>query len=211
MVDSMIAQVRESGAELRLGELATPATVRALAPCGVFLACGARPIWPAVPGIDCEHVVTAENVLTGRVAVQGDCVIVGSGMTGLETAEKVLAAGHRTTIADLLPRIGMSASPLVMHDLQEHLAPHQPNYLPGHRLIRIVPRGAEFEVLETGLSLFVPAETVILALGVRPDEELVASWKAAFPEVHVLGDAAHGGRIIDATQDAFGQAFHFEP
>jgi pyruvate/2-oxoglutarate dehydrogenase complex dihydrolipoamide dehydrogenase (E3) component len=41
---------------------------------------------PPVPGIDGSKVVTAEDVLLGRAKVEGDCVIVGSGMTGLETA-----------------------------------------------------------------------------------------------------------------------------
>jgi mannose/cellobiose epimerase-like protein (N-acyl-D-glucosamine 2-epimerase family) len=52
---------------------------------------------------------------------------------------------------------------------------------------------------------------VILALGVRPQKELADRFKAAFRDVRILGDAARGGRIVDATQDAYGQAFVFAP
>jgi len=44
----------------------------------------------------------------------------------------------------------------------------------------------------------VPAKTVILALGVCL--EVVDHFKAAFPDA----------RVIDATQDAYGQAFVFD-
>jgi mannose/cellobiose epimerase-like protein (N-acyl-D-glucosamine 2-epimerase family) len=57
----------------------------------------------------------------------------------------------------------------------------------------------------------VPANTVILAMGVRPRTEVVDYIQAHFPDAHVMGDAVRGGRIVDATQDAYGQAFVFEP
>ena len=211
LVDSMIAQAKESGVDLRLGEEATIEKARALSPCGVFIACGARPFIPSVPGIDGKNVVTAEDVLMGRAEVKGDCVIVGSGMTGLETAEVVLTAGHKTTIADMLPQIGVGAEIIVILDLKQRLAPYNPAYLPGHKLSAITPQGVELESVESGLSVFVPANTVILALGVRPRNDLVDYLEATFPDARVIGDAARGGRIVDATQDAYGQAFVFEP
>jgi NADPH-dependent 2,4-dienoyl-CoA reductase/sulfur reductase-like enzyme len=147
----------------------------------------------------------------GRAEVKGDCLIVGSGMTGLETAEVVLKEGHKTTIADMLPQIGAGVEMMVISDIKQHMAPYHPTYLPSHKLLKITPEGVELESMESGLPEFVPADTVILALGVRPRKDLVDSFKAAFPEARVIGDAAHGGRIVDATQDAYGQAFVFEP
>ena len=54
------------------------------------------------------------------------------------------------------------------------------------------------------------ADTVILAMGVQPHKEVVDRFKAAFPDVWVMGHVVRGGRILDATQDAYGQAFVFE-
>jgi 2,4-dienoyl-CoA reductase-like NADH-dependent reductase (Old Yellow Enzyme family)/thioredoxin reductase len=245
LVDSMIAQAQASGIALRLGEEATVENVKALSPCGVFVACGARPFIPSVPGIDGKNVVTAEDVLLGyaelkgdcvifgsaqtgletaprsmstpqiplelgRAEIKGDCMIVGSGMTGLETAEVVMKAGHQTTIADMLPEIGAGAGMAVILDLKQRMAPYNPAYLTGHKLVKITTDGVELESLKGGSSVFVPASTVILALGVRPQKDVVDHFKAAFPDAHVIGDAARAGRIIDATQDAYGQAFVFE-
>jgi 2,4-dienoyl-CoA reductase-like NADH-dependent reductase (Old Yellow Enzyme family)/thioredoxin reductase len=210
-VDSLIAQVEESGVELRLGEEATVEKVEALAPCGVFLACGARPFIPPVPGIDGKNVVIAEDVLLGRAAVKGDCAIIGSGMTGMETAEVVLRAGHKTSIVDMLPEIGAGANVIVVFDIKERIECYDPVCLPKHRLRKITAQGVELECLLSGQSIFVPAETVIMAMGVRPNKEVVDRFKAVFPDARVIGDAARGGRIVDATQDACGQAFVFEP
>ncbi len=211
LVDSMVAQAEESGVELRLGERATAEAIEALSPCGVFVAMGARPFIPCVPGIDGPNVVTAEDVLLGHAETRGDCLIVGSGMTGLETAEVVLKAGHRTTIADMLPQIGQGAFPAVIADLQQRMAPHHPTYLPGHKLSRVTAEGAEFECVETRKPVFVRADTVILALGARPQADVIGRFRAAFPDARVVGDAVHAGRIVDATQSAYGQAFVFEP
>ena len=139
-VDSMMAQVAESGVELRLGEEATVEKVQALAPCGVFIVCGARPFIPPVPGIDCKTVAIAEDVLVGRSEAKGDCAIVGSGMTGLETAEFVMRAGHKTTLVDMLPQIGAGANIIVILDIKERMDCYDPVNLPGHRLLRSLSR-----------------------------------------------------------------------
>jgi hypothetical protein len=111
----------------------------------------------------------------------------------------------------MLPQIGVGAEIIVILDIKKRLAPHNPAYLPGHRLTAIVPEGATFEPVTGGASVLVPADTVILALGVRPRNAFIDYIEAAFPDAHVIGDAARGGRIVDATQDAYGQAFVFEP
>lgn len=211
LIDSLTAQMLDSGVELHLGEEATVEAVRALSPCGVFVACGARPIVPPIPGIDGKNVVLAEDVLLGRASVEGDCVVVGSGMTGLETAEVVLRAGHKTTVVDMLPQIGAGAEIIVVLDIKQRMAPHDPVYLPGHKLLKVTAEGVELENMDSGQSVFVPARTVILAMGVRPNREVVDRFRAAFPDARVVGDAARGGRILEATQDAYGQAFVFEP
>ena len=122
-----------------------------------------------------------------------------------------MRAGHKTTLADMLPQIGAGAEIIVIQDIKQRLACYDPVCLPGHRLLKITAEGVELECMETGKPVFAPTQTVILALGVRPHQEVVDRFKAAFSEARVIGDAARGGRILDATQDAYGQAFVFEP
>jgi len=122
-----------------------------------------------------------------------------------------LQAGHRTTVVDMLPEIGAGANIVVILDVKERIAPCNPSYFPAHLLKKITAEGVELECLKTCQSVFVAADTVILAMGVKPRAEVVDHFKAVFPDARVLGDAVRGGRILDATQDAYGQAFVFEP
>ncbi len=209
LVDSMVAEAASRGIEMRLGREASLDEIAALSPCGVFVAVGGRPFIPHIPGVDGDNVVVAEDVLLGRAPVIGDCVVVGAGMTGLETAEVLLKAGHRTTVVDQLASIGTGVFILVIRDVQERMEPYHPEYLPGHRLIAITKEGVQLDGPEG--TRFVPADTVILALGVRPKREVAEAFINAFPHVRVVGDAVHCGRILEATKDAFGQAFVFEP
>jgi len=146
----------------------------------------------------------------GGAEINGDCMIVGSGMSGLGTAEVVMKTGHQATIANMLPEIGAGARMAVILDLKQRMAPDHSSYIPGHKLVKITTDGVELESLKIGSAICVPARTVILALGVCPRKNVVDCFKAAFPDARVIGDAARAGRVIDATQDGYGQAFVFE-
>jgi len=210
-VDSLIAQVGKAGIETRLGTEITPESVKALDPCGVFVACGAEPLIPHIPGIDRECVCTAEDVLLGREKPEGSAVVIGSGMTGLETAEMLAMSGCELTIVEMLEELGVGVYPSVVQDVMSRIVPHGPVILTGHRLESVVPGGVELVRLSDGESVFVKANRVVLAIGVSPRKAVVDAFKAAFSTVRVVGDAQRGGRILEATQDAHGKAFTFEP
>ncbi len=210
-VRSLICQVHSAGIETRLGEPATVESVRAMAPVGVFVACGAEPLVPPIPGIRGENVCVAEDVLLSRVKPRGRVAIIGSGMTGLETAEMLAMAGCELTIVEMLPRVGNGIYPTVVSDVMSRILPHHPTILVGHRLDGISKSGLELTCLQDGSRVQAEVDHVVLALGVRPREQIADAFRKAFANVRVIGDAARGGRILEATQDAHGQAFVFEP
>ncbi len=209
-VDSLIVQVEKAGVAVRLNEKATIESVKALNPCGVFVACGAEPLVPPIPGIGGENVFTAEDVLLGRASPKGKVAVIGSGMTGIETAEVLAGRGCHLTLVEMLPSVGPGMYETVVADVMGRIVLHDPKVLTGHRLERVTPEGVELTRLEDGEKVFVEADAVVLAMGVRPRKAVVDEFKAAFPNVRVVGDAAKGGRILEATQDAHGKAFVFE-
>lgn len=64
--------------------------------------------------------------------------------------------------------------------------------------------------LQNGEPVSVQTDWVVLAMGVRPRHELAEQFKKAFQNVRIIEDAAKGGRILEATQDAHGQAYVFQ-
>ncbi|MBR5093583.1 MAG: FAD-dependent oxidoreductase, partial [Oscillospiraceae bacterium] len=86
-VEDRIAALRALGVELRFGTEATVETVRALEPWAVLVATGAKPIRPgSIRGAGRENVYLPPEIIhREKVLRDQKVVVVGSGMTGLET------------------------------------------------------------------------------------------------------------------------------
>ena len=59
-------------------------------------------------------------------------------------------------------------------------------------------------------TVVIPADSVVLALGVRPRSALAESFESCCPQVHIVGDARRGGRIATAVREGFEAAYIFE-
>lgn len=187
----------------RLGEEATEEKVRELDPAGVVVACGAQPVIPQVPGADAANVVTAEDVIAGKAAVEGKAVIIGSGLTGLETAEMLLAGGSRVAIVEMLDRIGPGIFGAILNDEMSRVEPYKPDLYPGHRLVSVQDGSVTVEEIAAGKQFDIEADTVIMAAGIKPRAGVVEAFRAAFDNVLVCGDARKGGRIAAAIREGF--------
>ena len=170
-----------------------------------------------MPGADGPNVVTAEDVITGKAEVGGSAgdagriVIIGSGLTGLETAEMLLADGHKVAIVEMLDQIGPGIFGAILNDEMSRIKPYEPDLYPGHALVSIQAGSANdgqgstvtIEELATGKQFDIEADTVIMAAGIKPRTDVVDLFKANFNNVLVAGDARKGGRIATAIREGF--------
>ena len=206
MVNAMIAELDALNVEWRLGEEATVEKVKELDPAGVIVACGAEPVIPPVPGADGANVVTAEDVISGKAPAAGKVVIIGSGLTGLETAEMLLEDGStagKVSIVEMLPQIGPGIFGAILNDEMSWIKPHEPNLYPGHALVSIQEAAVTVKELATGKEFDIEADTVIMAAGIKPRADVADAFRAAFDKVLVAGDARKGGRIATAIREGF--------
>lgn len=209
-VNALITLVERAGIEVRLNTEATVEAVKELNPCGVIVSVGSTPARPPIPGIDGANVCVAEDVLLGKVNPQGNVVVVGSGMTGLETAEVLAMNGCKVTMVEMQKEVGPGMYPALVNDVMNRMKEHDPVILLKHKLQKITAEGVEVLNLEDEQTSSIKADAVVLAMGVTPREELANTFREAFSNVHVVGDAVKGGRILEATQDGHGRAFVFE-
>ena len=159
-----------------------------------------------------ECVVLANDYITGKREVSGRVVLVGGGLTGLETAEMLTHSGKVTelTIADMLPEIGMGVFNVMMRDIEHHL--DSPTKLPGHMLSAVTERGAVFTKTSDQSSVEVEADYVVLALGLKKRDDVLRAFDACFNNVITLGENRRApGRIAEAISDGFEAAYCFEP
>jgi NADPH-dependent 2,4-dienoyl-CoA reductase/sulfur reductase-like enzyme len=210
LADTMTEELKRLGVEVRLDTAATVEDVAALSPVGVFLAAGARPIRIPIPGIDGDNVATAEDVLTGKATVGKAVAVIGSGLTGIETAEALAEKGHAVTLVEALPAIGPSVNPNILYDVTTRLNKYNTTYLPAHKLMAISNGAIVLLKARAVNSTVVATDSVVLAIGVSPDAAFTQQFREKFERVVVVGDNVKGGRIADAINDGFSKAFAFE-
>lgn len=185
---------------------------------GLVYAAGARPVRPPIPGLDHERLFTVralEEAIRLRRLLDGGTVrralVVGAGYIGLETAEALAENGVEVTIAEALPRplttVDEPLSALVETEVRRHAT-----LLLGTAVTGLQADGVGLvATLSDQPDLSVDA--VVLAVGVRPDSELLTeagarhlrgavlvddTMRTSLPDVYAAGDCvAHHHLVLD--------------
>ena len=208
-VETMEAQLREAGVDINLNTTATVDLLNQYGTEAVFLAAGGKPVLPDIPGI--EKAVTAEDVLTNLDVVEGEnIVIIGGGVTGLETAE-TLASNHKVTVVEMLDKVGGNLYPSIVMHLAQEIMKNGGTIAKGKQLIAVEDDSVTVKDTQSGEESKIPADTVILAMGVRPNRPEVEALRRAFDDKLVLvGDSCKPGQIYDALHSGHDKAFVFD-
>jgi len=163
----------------------------------LVLSPGAAPIRPPLPGVDLPGVFAVRNIPDSRrirswIADRRatTAVVVGGGFIGLEMVENLIHRELSVAILEKLPQVMPPLDPEVAVPLMEHLAAKGVHLHLGDGLARIEQRdgGGLVVVSESGARL--PADLVILAIGVRPETTLATDSG--------LQIGPRGGIVVDA-------------
>ena len=202
----MQAQLEEAGVDVRLGVKADPAVIRATGAEAVFMAAGGRPVLPAIPGI--EGAVTAEEILGRETPPAGqNIVIIGGGVTGLETAE-YLAGKNKVAVVEMLDKVGGNLYPSVVMHLAQEIIKSGGAILKGKKLTAVGSGAVTIADAKTGEESSLPADLVILAMGVRSNRPDFEALREAYGDKLILvGDSCKPGQIYDALHSGHDKAF----
>ena len=173
-----------------------------LDPKVVCLNVGGKPVVPPMPGL--ENAVTAHDILSGRVTVEGKrVVIIGGGMTALETAEFMAERKNSIVLCEMMPQFAADTFIYRVAKTQLGLARQGVCMKPHTMVLGANEEGVMYRDLVTGLEGVLPAEVIVLSLGVRPDRTLRAKLEEHFDNVVVLGDSNKTGTLQNATGTTF--------
>ena len=209
-VETQEAELEALGVEVRLNTPATIGRIKATGAEAVFVAAGGRAIKPNIEGI--EKAVTAEDVLAGKAEVKGEnIVVVGGGVTGLETAEWLGTLGKKATVVEMLDKVGGNLYPSVTMHLAQEIMKQGGAIRKGKALTAVNDGGVTVKDTKSGEVMEIPADQVILAMGVRPCRPLIEELKAEYGNnVILVGDSDKTGQIYDALHSAYDRAFVYE-
>ncbi|MBQ6525531.1 MAG: FAD-dependent oxidoreductase [Clostridia bacterium] len=199
-IDDLTQGAKNAGVEIRLGTAATEENLKALKPYAVILASGGTPIVPKIPGLDGDNVCTVADVLSGKVNIEGKKVaVIGSGLTGLETAELLVEKGNTVTVVEMADKIGPGIWTQHYWDIVPNLDKAGANLLPSHKLTRVSDKSVFLETADGNLKV-IDVDCVVLSLGVRSVKDLEAAAKSIADKVIAIGDADKPGKIVHATR-----------
>ncbi|MEG1379081.1 MAG: FAD-dependent oxidoreductase [Bacteroidales bacterium] len=154
----------------------------------LILSPGASPIRPALPGIDTEGIFTLRNVRdTDRIKAYlqthtiNNAMVIGGGFIGLEMAENLHHLGINVSIAEMAPQVMAPLDYSMAAQVHQHLSEKGVSLLLGESVTGFDAKEHGMEVLfESGQAI--PADLVILSIGVRPETTLAREGGLAIGE-----------------------------
>ncbi len=176
-----------AGVDIHRGSRITAEELLAQRPDAVVLATGGIPLSVAFPGLTDTRWVLATEVLEGAVQVETpSALLIGGGLVGLEAAEYLAARGRKVTLVEMQEDVGSGLDMLPRAMLLKRLEAGQVEIHTRTRLTRLTHDVAVAEA--DGREIRIPVETVVLAVGVRPNREILDDLEGSGLEVHAVGD-----------------------
>ncbi|MBI2907903.1 MAG: FAD-dependent oxidoreductase [Chloroflexi bacterium] len=190
--------LEDASVQINLKAEVTKDLIREQRPDAVVVATGASPIVPAVPGARSGNVVQAIDVFAGKVSVGERVVVVGGRERGMEVADLLAGQGKQVSLATRT-RLGRDVERNLYLTLRDRLI---------GRGVRIYENAPLYEIKEKGVYfthnrelLYLPADTVVLAMGAKAEDRLAEELKGLAPELHVIGDCAEPRDALMAIAD----------
>lgn len=178
----------EEGVPVTTGVEVTREMVQVAKPDAVVVATGASPAGLNVPGATGPNVVQGHDVIAGRAAVKGKAVVVGGRFIGIEVAISLAEQGRQVSLVTQagLGEDGIRLEPMTFRALARRLVELGVPLYPHSRVIEISDKAVTLTLGEDIFSL--PADTVILAVGMKPEDKLAKELEGQVTELYTLGD-----------------------
>lgn len=181
----------------------------------LILSPGASPVVPPITGV--EHSFTLRNVedverIVEQVAQKPQsAVVIGGGFIGVEVAENLIHKSIKTTLIEATPQVLAPLDPEMATLVANEMTKHNIDLILEDSVVEITPQKV---VLKSGRE--VPAQMVVLAIGVKPDISLAKNAGLTIgtrngilvdefhltsnADIYAIGDAVEKKDAIDGSQ-----------
>lgn len=195
-------KLTELGVAIHLDTKVTKELVNEVKPDLVVVATGSKPFIPRIPGAENPHIVTAHDVLLGKVNIGKNAVVIGGGLVGAETADHMVQHGSKVTLIEMLPQIVMEGENNPTHYLLDRLERGKVDI---HVSSRVEEIGTDTVVFSTDgqQHRISNLDMIVLAVGVATDKEFIKELEGENYEVLLVGDADKVSNGYHAIQDAY--------
>ena len=203
-IEDLHTACKKLGVEFLMNTEVTKEFVEKAKPFAVICATGAYASKPEfINGYDRENVYTTTEILDGSVVIENKNVaVIGSGMTGLETAELLTETGNKVTVIEMADEIAPDVWHQHINDIMPRLENKGTEFLTSKKLTAIKEKAIVIDD-KKGNKSEIATDYVVLSLGAKNENSLFNALKDAGINTYLIGDAEKVGRIADATRSAF--------
>ena len=196
---------KNSGAEILLNTTATADRINQYKPYAVIIASGGYSVKPgSIPGSELPNVCTVTEILDSSVKLSGKKVaVIGSGMSGLETAEKIAEDGNSVMVIEMADKISPQTYSQHLDDILPRLKKHNVKFFTGQKLTKITESCIALESTDGKNSQTLEVDNVVLSVGVKSENRLYKELEGTQKNLYIIGDAQKAGRIAHATRSAY--------
>ncbi|WPK69209.1 NADH oxidase [Eubacterium callanderi] len=204
-IEDLSVNAKKYGAEIKTNIIVDEKVISSYNPYGVIIATGASAIRPrSIEGVNGDNVFTTVDILSGSTVLTGKKIaIVGSGLTGIETAELLLKQENEITIIEMADEIAPTAWFQHKIDILPKLENGGVNFITSSKLCSINRNNILLENQKNGKKSILDCDAVVLSMGSRSEDQLYDKIKHKFNNVYLIGDAKKVGNIASATSEAY--------
>ncbi|HSR10372.1 MAG TPA: FAD-dependent oxidoreductase, partial [Thermodesulfobacteriota bacterium] len=129
-----------------------------------------------------------------------DCVVIGGGLIGMETADYLSQHGSRVTVVEVLKRSPVLKITSHGYMLHTRLREAKCRMIFGAALRRIDPDSLTVAA-ESSEETISPVDQVVIAAGLKPRDDLKKWLEENRIRHFVVGEASTPRRILEATEE----------
>lgn len=199
--DYLVRQVEKHGIDVRLNTEAAAELVEAGAPDAIIVASGSTPIIPHIPGVDRSNVMTAVEAHQRGAELGERVTVIGGNLSGCETALYIQHLGKTVTVVEMTERILADANFALEPALRFRLD-NGVRCITDAKCTAISDEGI-YVTQALGNTELIPADSVVLAVGMRSTSETVHSLLDSAVEVIPVGDCIRPATVRQASRTAY--------
>jgi len=201
LISYLSGQMRKTGVKVERGKKADAETIRKSGAEVVILSTGSDTYVPEIPGVDRKNVGRATDVLTGKAETGKTVAVIGGELVGCETGDFLTERGKKVTILRRGKEMATKMDPRPRQILLGRLSSKGAALRTGVSYKKVTAEGLVIQTQE-GIEEIIQADTIVIAAGSNPNNELIGSLQGKALELYAIGDCVRPGLISDALRDA---------
>ncbi len=180
-----------------LGECFDPRLLDEDRPEVAIVATGSTPTLPKMEGAENVRIFTVEDALLRPAQLGSKVLIIGGGGIGAEVADHLSESGKEVTLVEMKEAIALDLVYHLQHFLTERLKQKGVRILTSTKAVRFEEDGLWVEDPQ-GTRKIAGLDSIVMALGSKPNDSPARILTGRVSEIHVIGDASRPREVMEA-------------